>query len=149
MAEKILVTGGAGYVGSHCVLELVGAGYVPVVIDNFHNAIRGTESLPRFPHKQLGPSQPALGSLAKLPSPPSTSPGADVLPKSLQRVQQIVRQPILFQELDITDEAALEELFSKVRARTTVPQGGFTGCEGFVLGVGARRGVWTGWGGQC
>lgn len=45
MAEKILVTGGAGYIGSHCVLELLQAGYVPVVIDNFHNAIRGTGSL--------------------------------------------------------------------------------------------------------
>ncbi|XP_074419139.1 UDP-glucose 4-epimerase isoform X4 [Larus michahellis] len=81
MAEKILVTGGAGYIGSHCVLELVEAGYVPVVIDNFHNAIRG----------------------------------ADALPESLRRVQEIVHQPILFQELDITDEAALQELFSKHR----------------------------------
>lgn len=44
MSEKILVTGGAGYIGSHCVLELVEAGYAPVVIDNFHNAIRGKES---------------------------------------------------------------------------------------------------------
>ncbi|KAM6335162.1 UDP-glucose 4-epimerase isoform 2-T2 [Alca torda] len=81
MAEKILVTGGAGYIGSHCVLELVEAGYVPVVIDNFHNAIRG----------------------------------ADALPESLRRVQEIVHQPILFQELDITNEAALQELFSKHR----------------------------------
>uniref|UniRef100_A0A8C5T414 UDP-glucose 4-epimerase n=1 Tax=Malurus cyaneus samueli TaxID=2593467 RepID=A0A8C5T414_9PASS len=46
MAEKILVTGGAGYIGSHCVLELLQAGFVPVVIDNFHNAIRGSEELP-------------------------------------------------------------------------------------------------------
>lgn len=66
MAEKILVTGGAGYIGSHCVLELVQAGYVPVVIDNFHNAIRGTERLPPFPCEGLGPSQPVLGVL-KLP----------------------------------------------------------------------------------
>ncbi|XP_066494931.1 UDP-glucose 4-epimerase isoform X2 [Tiliqua scincoides] len=46
MSEKILVTGGAGYIGSHCVLELVEAGYTPVVIDNFHNAIRGGQSKP-------------------------------------------------------------------------------------------------------
>lgn len=61
-------------------------------------------------------------------SPPSIFPGADALPESLRRVQQIVCQPILFQELDITDEAALQELFSKVRARAAVPQGGFMGC---------------------
>lgn len=41
MAEKVLVTGGAGYIGSHTVLELLEAGYLPVVIDNFCNAIRG------------------------------------------------------------------------------------------------------------
>lgn len=46
MAEKVLVTGGAGYIGSHCVLEMIEAGYVPVVIDNFHNAIRGAGGLP-------------------------------------------------------------------------------------------------------
>ncbi|XP_067867025.1 UDP-glucose 4-epimerase-like [Heterodontus francisci] len=45
-AEKILVTGGAGYIGSHCVIELIKTGYIPVVIDNFHNAIRGKDGLP-------------------------------------------------------------------------------------------------------
>ncbi|XP_036710082.1 UDP-glucose 4-epimerase isoform X2 [Balaenoptera musculus] len=46
MAEKVLVTGGAGYIGSHTVLELLEAGYAPVVVDNFHNAIRGGGSMP-------------------------------------------------------------------------------------------------------
>ncbi|KAM5321033.1 UDP-glucose 4-epimerase isoform 2-T4 [Glossophaga mutica] len=46
MAEKVLVTGGAGYIGSHTVLELLEAGYLPVVIDNFHNAIRGGGAMP-------------------------------------------------------------------------------------------------------
>lgn len=46
MAEKVLVTGGAGYIGSHCVLEMIEAGYEPIVIDNFHNAIRGVNGLP-------------------------------------------------------------------------------------------------------
>uniref|UniRef100_A0A5F9DPH9 UDP-N-acetylglucosamine 4-epimerase n=1 Tax=Oryctolagus cuniculus TaxID=9986 RepID=A0A5F9DPH9_RABIT len=46
MAEEVLVTGGAGYIGSHTVLELLEAGYSPVVIDNFHNAIRGGGAMP-------------------------------------------------------------------------------------------------------
>lgn len=33
--KKILVTGGAGYIGSHTTVELINAGYEPVVIDNF------------------------------------------------------------------------------------------------------------------
>lgn len=41
MAEKVLVTGGAGYIGSHCVMALVEAGYCPVVVDNFSNAVKG------------------------------------------------------------------------------------------------------------
>ena len=34
----ILVTGGAGYIGSHTVIELVNAGYEPIIYDNFYNA---------------------------------------------------------------------------------------------------------------
>lgn len=37
----ILITGGAGFVGSHSVIELIKAGYSVVVIDNFVNASRG------------------------------------------------------------------------------------------------------------
>jgi UDP-glucose 4-epimerase len=35
MADTILVTGGAGYIGSHIVVELAGAGYIPMIVDNF------------------------------------------------------------------------------------------------------------------
>ena len=31
---KILVTGGLGYIGSHTVVELINAGFTPIVIDN-------------------------------------------------------------------------------------------------------------------
>jgi UDP-glucose 4-epimerase len=36
--QTILVTGGAGFIGSHTVVELVAAGYRPVIIDNFVNS---------------------------------------------------------------------------------------------------------------
>ena len=35
---KILVTGGAGYIGSHTVVELQNAGHDVVVIDNLSNS---------------------------------------------------------------------------------------------------------------
>ena len=38
--KPILVTGGAGYIGSHISLELLRAGYHPVILDNFSNASR-------------------------------------------------------------------------------------------------------------
>jgi UDP-glucose 4-epimerase len=34
MEKQVLVTGGAGYVGSHTIIELIKEGYYPVVIDN-------------------------------------------------------------------------------------------------------------------
>lgn len=35
---KILVTGGAGFIGSHTVVELHEAGHQPVILDNFYNS---------------------------------------------------------------------------------------------------------------
>ena len=35
---SILVTGGAGYIGSHTVVELLGAGHEVTVVDNFCNS---------------------------------------------------------------------------------------------------------------
>ena len=34
----ILVTGGAGYIGSHTCVELLTAGYDVVVVDNLYNS---------------------------------------------------------------------------------------------------------------
>ena len=36
--KKILITGGAGYIGSHCVIELHENGFIPVIVDNFSNS---------------------------------------------------------------------------------------------------------------
>ena len=38
MAEKILVTGGTGYIGSHTVVELQNAGFEVIIIDNLSNS---------------------------------------------------------------------------------------------------------------
>ncbi|CAF3888236.1 unnamed protein product [Rotaria sp. Silwood1] len=32
--QYVLVPGGVGFIGSHCVIELVTAGYIPIVVDN-------------------------------------------------------------------------------------------------------------------
>lgn len=36
--EKILVTGGTGYIGSHTAIELIDSGYEPVIVDNLSNS---------------------------------------------------------------------------------------------------------------
>jgi UDP-glucose 4-epimerase len=38
MKEKILVTGGTGYIGSHTVVELINEGFEVIIIDNLYNS---------------------------------------------------------------------------------------------------------------
>ena len=46
---QILVTGGGGYVGSHCVLELLNAGYDVVALDNFVNSVKDPSGQSEYP----------------------------------------------------------------------------------------------------
>ena len=67
----ILVTGGAGYIGSHTCLELLNAGYEVVVVDNLANS--------------------------KV--------------ESLRRVQALTGKSLAFHQVDLLDEAALNDVF--------------------------------------
>lgn len=73
MMMKVLVTGGAGYIGSHTCVELLEEGYDVVVVDNLCNANE----------------------------------------KSLQRIRQITGKELEFYKADITDAAAMDEIFNK------------------------------------
>lgn len=44
---KVLVAGGAGYIGSHTVVELVAAGHKPVIVDNFRTQKRRSLTVSR------------------------------------------------------------------------------------------------------
>jgi UDP-glucose 4-epimerase len=47
--KKVIVTGGAGFIGSHTVVELIAAGYAPVIVDDLRNshqrALAGIEAI--------------------------------------------------------------------------------------------------------
>ena len=36
--KNVFITGGAGYIGSHCTVSLINNGYTPIIIDNFSNS---------------------------------------------------------------------------------------------------------------
>ena len=70
---KILLTGGAGFIGSHTYVELLNAGHEAVIVDNFYNAS----------------------------------------PRVLERLQTITGKPVTCYEVDVCNEAALDDVFSK------------------------------------
>jgi len=70
---KILLTGGAGFIGSHTYVELINAGHEAVIADNFYNASV----------------------------------------RVLERLETITGKPVTCYEVDVCEEAALDEVFSK------------------------------------
>jgi len=82
--KTILVTGGAGYVGSHCVIELLKEDYNVIVIDNFVNSIRN-----------------------------QSGKGESHYPESIIRVQELTGKPVTFYEADLCFKDQLRQVFAK------------------------------------
>lgn len=82
--QTVLVTGGAGYIGSHCTVELLQAGYRVIALDNFVNSVAGGAG------------------------------GAVGLPPSLERVQRITGRQLVFYECDLLDKQSLQRIFQEV-----------------------------------
>jgi FlaA1/EpsC-like NDP-sugar epimerase len=70
--QCILVTGGAGYIGSHTCVALLEAGHVVTVVDNLCNSKMQT----------------------------------------IDRIKQITKKDLTFYQKDVTDEAAVDTIFS-------------------------------------
>jgi UDP-glucose 4-epimerase len=73
MKMNVLVTGGAGYIGTHTVVELMAAGHDVIIADNLVNSSR----------------------------------------EAVNRVEKIVGQELPFYEIDVTDQSALDKIFSE------------------------------------
>ncbi|KAK2826278.1 hypothetical protein Q5P01_020492 [Channa striata] len=128
MAEKVLVTGGAGYIGSHCVVELIEAGYQPVVVDNFSNAVRGegdvAESILRI-EKLLGTNiefhdldlldRPGLDKLFKKHSFSAVMHFA-----GLKAVGESVEKPLHYYRVNLTASMNLLEVMQAHRVHNLV-----------------------------
>ena len=51
---RVLVTGGAGYIGSHTCVELLNAGHEAIVFDNFYNSsMEAVERVKKITGKEI------------------------------------------------------------------------------------------------
>jgi len=100
MATTILVTGGAGYIGSHCILTLLESGYEVIAIDNFANAAKGIF----FEEKNLL----AIWRWVSL------NKGSQAKPDSLLRVETLTSKKIVFYEVDIQEKCEIRKVFREV-----------------------------------
>ena len=57
---KILITGGAGYIGSHTLIELSNAGYKFVVFDNLSNSSKKSIKRNSNRHEKTDSNEPAF-----------------------------------------------------------------------------------------
>src|SRR5919106_914585 len=108
---RVLVTGGAGFIGSHTVVALIQAGHEPVVIDNLSNSqpsvIRRigeiTGTAPEF-HRRDIRDQDAIAEI--------TSSGFDACIHfaALKAVGESVAKPMMYYDNNVTGTIALLEV---------------------------------------
>lgn len=97
--KKILVTGGAGYIGSHTILELLNAGYQPVSIDNYINSPRNTfDRIAEISGQRVQNAEIDLAQSHQLTQWFSTHPDIEGIIHfaALKAVGESVNQPLLY-----------------------------------------------------
>jgi len=92
--KNVLVTGGAGYVGSHCVKALRQAGYAPVVFDNFSTGHRDFVRQGAVIEGDVRDAEALRSALAE------TRPVAVMHFAALSLVGQSVEQPDLYAQVN-------------------------------------------------
>jgi UDP-glucose 4-epimerase len=120
--STVLVTGGAGYIGSHMCVELLQAGYRVVVVDNLCNASRKSlEAVERITQKRLEFHNLDLRDLAKLRAVFVAHDFSAVLHfAGLKAVGESVAQPTLYYDNNVNGSLRLIECMSEAEVKTLV-----------------------------
>jgi UDP-glucose 4-epimerase len=119
---KVLVTGGAGYIGSHTCLELLGAGHEVMVVDNLCNSKE--ESLRRVQKltgKQLEFSKLDVrdrGSLAEVFG--QFQPEAVIHFAGLKAVGESVKEPLRYFDTNLISTIYLLEVMQEYNVRQLI-----------------------------
>lgn len=125
MAKSILVTGGAGYIGSHTVVQLLLGGYKVVVIDNLDNsseiALHRVKELAAQFSSNLSFHQVDLRDKSALEAVfSSTKFDAVIHFAGLKAVGESVQKPLLYYNNNIIGTVNLLEVMSAHGCKTLV-----------------------------
>lgn len=121
--STILVTGGAGYIGSHTCVELLAAGYEVVVVDNFSNskpeALRRVEEIAGRPlsafYRADIRDKDALRAIFAAHSFESVIHFA-----ALKAVGESVAKPLMYYDNNISGTVALAEVMAEAGVKSMV-----------------------------
>jgi UDP-glucose 4-epimerase len=122
MNKNILVTGGAGYIGSHTCVELLQAGYAVTVLDNFCNS--KPESLKRV-ERITGKSVACIEAdvrdrAALVQALQRSGAGAVIHFAGLKAVGESVAQPLQYYDNNVVGTLRLLEAMQECDVRTLV-----------------------------
>ncbi|MEM8773116.1 MAG: UDP-glucose 4-epimerase GalE [Pseudomonadota bacterium] len=125
MSQRIIVTGGAGYIGSHVCVELLNAGHNILIIDNFANshpkAIERIEKIAGRPVHFL--QADLVDSSAKKNIQNRIldfQPDGAIHLAGLKAVGESVAEPWRYYHVNIGSALTLIEMLAKTRARSFV-----------------------------
>lgn len=122
MKKQILVTGGAGYIGSHACVELLGAGYDVTVFDNYCNSKpEALNRVERIAGKKLGRIQGDVRDGAALVRALQQSQATAVIHfAGLKAVGESVQKPLDYYDNNVVGTLRLLEAMAVCGVKTLV-----------------------------
>lgn len=113
MADKILVTGGLGYIGSHCVVALCEAGFEPVIVDNHSNARASVlERLERLTGRSLACYDLDIRNRAGLETLLQREPCSGLIHlAAFKAVGESVARPLMYYDNNVGGSVSLFDAF--------------------------------------
>jgi UDP-glucose 4-epimerase len=122
MSQTILVTGGAGYIGSHACVELLAAGYQVIVIDNLSNSkVQALERVGKIAGKSLDFMRCDILDQQKLSSVfAGFKPAAVIHFAGLKAVGESVEKPLLYYRNNLAGTATLLQVMANAGVKSLV-----------------------------
>lgn len=122
MSMKILVTGGAGYIGTHTLVELIENGYEPIVFDNFVNSSeKSLQRVEQITGKKISYVDGDIRNYDSLESVFSSHEFQGVIHfAGLKAVGESVEKPILYYENNVYGSLQLLKAMATYNVKTIV-----------------------------